>query len=412
MSGNLHAPCLHRYAQTVARAGALLMAAPLGPTLANRQLLLPNHSQLRRIHSGYCCSAFRRTDPHRTPPLVRASCTRVAYLAKERSVAIEAVERASRVCQAVFKHLVTDETMVKKDKSPVTVADFSAQAVVNSILEKHFPGDPIVGEEDSKDLQGEEGRILREKVVELTNTATEHPLATDEVLRAIDRGQYAGGPKGRHWTLDPIDGTKGFLRGEQFAVCLALIIDGKVRLGVLGCPNLPWDMNKPDGERGILMVAAEGQGAFQRKLSAASEADETPIHVSGITNTSESSFCESVESGHSNHSDNANIARLLGITKPSVRMDSQCKYAAVARGDADIYLRLPTSATYVEKIWDHGAGNIVIREAGGMVSDIHGKPLDFSIGRTLSANKGVVAANASIFDAVIKAVQETLATKL
>ncbi|KAJ1939818.1 3'(2'),5'-bisphosphate nucleotidase [Linderina macrospora] len=93
-------------------------------------------------------------------------------------------------------------------------------------------------------------------------------------------------------------------------------------------------------------------------------------------------------------------------------MDSQCKYAAVARGDADIYLRLPVSETYVEKIWDHGAGNVIIREAGGRVSDIHGKPLDFSIGRTLSANKGVVAASAHIFDDVIKAVQETLAGKL
>ncbi|KAJ1964093.1 3'(2'),5'-bisphosphate nucleotidase [Dipsacomyces acuminosporus] len=338
--------------------------------------------------------------------------TRIAYLAKERSVAIEAVERASRVCQAVFKHLVTEETITKKDKSPVTVADFSAQAVVNSILERHFPSDPIVGEEDSKDLQGEGGRALREKVVELTNTATECPLTADQVLRAIDRGQYAGGPSGRHWTLDPIDGTKGFLRGEQFAVCLALIIDGKVRLGVLGCPNLPWDMAKPDGERGVLMVAVEGQGAFQRKLSVSGEANETPIHASTLTSASDASFCESVESGHSNHGDNANIAKLLGITKPSVRMDSQCKYAAVARGDADIYLRLPVSGTYVEKIWDHGAGNIVITEAGGMVSDIHGKPLDFSIGRTLSANKGVVAANANIFDAVIKAVQETLASKL
>ncbi|KAJ1928159.1 3'(2'),5'-bisphosphate nucleotidase, partial [Linderina macrospora] len=201
-----------------------------------------------------------------------------AYLAKERAVAIEAVERASTVCQAVFKHLVTGETLVKKDKSPVTVADFSAQAVVNSILERHFPADPIVGEEDSKDLQGDAGRALREKVVELTNTATEAPMSTDEILRAIDRGQYAGGSAGRHWTLDPIDGTKGFLRGEQFAVCLALIIDGQVRLGVVGCPNLPYDMSKPDGERGVLMVAVEGQGAFQRKLNRSPEDTETPIH--------------------------------------------------------------------------------------------------------------------------------------
>ncbi|KAJ2391175.1 3'(2'),5'-bisphosphate nucleotidase [Coemansia sp. RSA 2611] len=332
-----------------------------------------------------------------------------AYLAKERAVAIEAVERASQVCQAVFQRLITAETLTKKDKSPVTVADFGAQAVVNHILEQYFPDDPVVGEEDSKDLQGEEGRVLREKVTELVNATTGDAMSSDEILRAIDRGQYAGGPRGRHWTLDPIDGTKGFLRGEQFAVCLALIIDGQVHLGVVGCPNLPYDMSKPDGERGVLMVAVKGQGAFQRKLSADSSEQETPVHVSGVQNTSDAVFCESVEAQHSDHSTNANIARLLGITKPSVRMDSQCKYASVARGDAEIYLRLPVSETYVEKIWDHASGNIIIHEAGGRVSDINGKPLDFSIGRTLSANKGVVAASAKIFDEVIGAVQATLA---
>ncbi|KAJ2077436.1 3'(2'),5'-bisphosphate nucleotidase, partial [Coemansia sp. S142-1] len=228
------------------------------------------------------------------------------------------------------------------------------------------------------------------------------------ILRAIDRGQYAGGPQGRHWTLDPIDGTKGFLRGEQFAVCLALIIDGQVELGVVGCPNLPYDMSKPDGERGVLMVAVKGQGAFQRKLSTDSLEKETPVYVSRVQNTADAVFCESVEAQHSDHSSNFIIAQLLGITKPSVRMDSQCKYASVARGDAEIYLRLPVSETYVEKIWDHASGNIIIHEAGGRVSDINGKPLDFSIGRTLSANKGVVAASAKIFDEVISAVQTTL----
>ncbi|KAJ2719240.1 3'(2'),5'-bisphosphate nucleotidase [Coemansia sp. Benny D115] len=370
---------------------------------------------LRKHH--FINHANRRASSNQSLPLhcrLFSTCRTVAtsaYLAKERAVAIEAVERASRVCQAVFKKLVTEETLTKKDKSPVTVADFGAQAVVNSILERSFPDDPVVGEEDSKDLQGEEGRVLREKVVDLVNTAVESPMSADEILRAIDRGQYAGGPKGRHWTLDPIDGTKGFLRGEQFAVCLALIIDGKVRLGVLGCPNLPYELDKPEGERGVLMIAVEGQGAFQRRLDAGSDADETPIHVSNVSEPKDATFCESVEEGHTNHGDSANIAKLLQITKPSVRMDSQCKYAAVARGDADIYLRLPRQASYVEKIWDHGAGNIVISEAGGRVSDVNGKPLDFSTGRTLSENKGIVAASADIFDSVIAAVKATLAGK-
>jgi 3'-phosphoadenosine 5'-phosphosulfate (PAPS) 3'-phosphatase len=65
------------------------------------------------------------------------------------------------------------------------------------------------------------------------------------------------------WCLDPIDGTKGFLRGEQYAVCLALIVDSKVQLGVIGCPNLPQDASQPDGPRGAMFVAVRGQGAQQ-----------------------------------------------------------------------------------------------------------------------------------------------------
>lgn len=69
------------------------------------------------------------------------------------------------------------------------------------------------------------------------------------------------------WTLDPIDGTKGFLRGEQYAVCLALIIDSVVELGVIGCPNLPNSSSRSSGdgggevgERGAIFVAVRGQG--------------------------------------------------------------------------------------------------------------------------------------------------------
>ncbi|KAI9273058.1 3',5'-bisphosphate nucleotidase [Phascolomyces articulosus] len=335
----------------------------------------------------------------------------MSALATERSVAIQAVLQASRVCQSVFQHLVANETLTKNDKSPVTVADFSAQAIINTYLHKAFPNDPIVGEEDSKDLRGDAGKILREKVHSLTNGVLDESekLSEDQILEAIDRGNYAGGAKGRHWALDPIDGTKGFLRGGQYAVCLALIVDGQVQLGVMGTPNLPVDPAKPDGEKGTLFITVRGQGAFQRSFSTPTE---TKIHFSDIATTEEATFCESVEAGHSSHGDAAEIAKLLGISRPSVRMDSQAKYCSISRGDGDIYLRLPTSKTYVEKIWDHASGSLLVTEAGGKVTDVNGKPLDFSIGRTLEANKGVVAANTKIFDRVLESVQKVLSSKL
>src|SRR5258708_40047252 len=64
------------------------------------------------------------------------------------------------------------------------------------------------------------------------------------------------------WTIDPVDGTKGFLRGDQYAVCVSLIVDSEVKLGVIGCPNLPVDQDDPEGKRGCIFVAVKGLVRF------------------------------------------------------------------------------------------------------------------------------------------------------
>lgn len=384
---------------------------------------------------------YSRTPKHRTIYMSSSSSKQYAL---ERAIAISAVERACSLTDKVFRNLVTADTVTKKDKSPVTVGDYSAQAVVNAILGSHFPEDPIVGEEDSKDLQKPESEPLRNQIFALANEALQNPaqecpavaeaaesksdpqawngreLTEQELLSAIDRGSAEGGAKGRCWALDPIDGTKGFLRGGQYAVCLGFMVDGKVEVGVMGCPNLPHDASsdKPkEGEfgagakrndLGTLFIAVRGQGAFQRPIQGG---QEQKISMRQISSLSEASFCESVEAGHSSHGTNARIAELLGITAPSVRMDSQAKYASIARGDGDVYLRLPVGdGSYQEKIWDHAAGSLLVEEAGGRVSDCRGKDLNFGVGRTLRENRGVVASrkelHAKVIDAVRKALEE------
>ena len=79
----------------------------------------------------------------------------------------------------------------------------------------------------------------------------------------------------------------------------------------------------------------------------------------------------------------------------------------MAKGQADVYLRLPISDTYREKIWDHAAGNILVYESGGLVGDIHGNELNFGNGRHLNS-QGVVAGNKSVFKKVIEAVGDVL----
>jgi 3'(2'), 5'-bisphosphate nucleotidase len=99
------------------------------------------------------------------------------------------------------------------------------------------------------------------------------------------------------------------------------------------------------------------------------------------------------------------VAALLGIRSEPYRIDSQCKYAAVARDDASIYLRLPTRADYRERIWDHAAGSLLVECAGGTVTDVEGRPLDFRHGRALERNRGVVATGGSIHAEVLEALR-------
>ncbi|MFP6640031.1 MAG: 3'(2'),5'-bisphosphate nucleotidase [Myxococcota bacterium] len=322
----------------------------------------------------------------------------------ERRFAVEAVERAAYLCAAVQREWVAGSALAKDDESPVTVADFGAQAVVSHTLAAALPDVPLVAEEEAEALRRPENAALAEKVVEAVQQSLPS-LESPEILDLIDRGTYGGGRTGRHWTLDPIDGTKGFLRQDQYAVALALIEDGQLALGALGCPNLPLNAADPDGERGCLFVAVKGEGSFMRPLGGG---EERRIRVADVRKVAEARLCESVEAAHSSRSDTARVAEILGITAPPFRIDSQCKYAAVARGDASIYLRLPTRKDYEEKIWDHAAGSMVVSEAGGRITDADGKDLDFSLGRTLRDNTGVVVTNGHLHDEVVSAVKQAL----
>ena len=324
--------------------------------------------------------------------------------AAELAAAVDAVRAASRVCIAVQRKLVSAETLEKKDKSPVTVADFASQAIVCQRLAAALPADRVVGEEDAADLREGDQAPLAAAVAERVGDEI-GGAGLEQVLDWIDLGG-AEASGGRYWTLDPIDGTKGFLRGEQYAVALGLIEDGEVVLGVLGCPNLP--IAPFEGATGALFTAVKGGEAAMLPLGGTGTSG-TRVRVTQLTSPAEARFCESVESGHSNQSESARIAEQLGITLEPYRIDSQCKYAAIARGDAQIYLRMPTRKDYREKIWDHAAGKLVVECAGGRVSDVEGNALDFSRGRTLEDNRGVVATCGPIHDEVIEVVKRVRA---
>jgi 3'(2'), 5'-bisphosphate nucleotidase len=278
---------------------------------------------------------------------------------RELAVARDSARAAALLCEQVRRELV-GEAITKEDKSPVTVADFGAQAVICRRLAHEFSADPVVGEEDSAALRAPGGADALSRVTEYVGR-TVSGASSGDVTEWIDHGNGSVSP--RYWTLDPIDGTKGFLRGDQYAVALALVVDGDVKVGVLACPYLPFTPGNSD-ERGVLFTAVRGQGAFLEPLAGGTARQ---IHVTTAQDAGSFRMVESVESKHGDHSLQGRIARNVGIRTESVRMDSQAKYGAVARGEAVLYLRLPSPRTpdYRENIWDHAAGALVVEEAGG-----------------------------------------------
>lgn len=318
----------------------------------------------------------------------------------EGAFACEAVRRATRLACHVQQKMVTP-ALTKGDRSPVTVADFAVQAVVAKLLGDALPDDTLVGEESAAELKGPEQAESLQQVTQFVQTV--FPKATaQEVCDWIDRG--AAEPTSRFWTLDPIDGTKGFLRGGHYAVALALIVDGQVQLGVLGCPHLTDGWKDEIGGPGSVIVAARGQGAW----TAAIEGGEwTRLSVSQRSDPAESRMLRSFESGHTNTGQLGELVETFGSKADPVLMDSQAKYAVLAAGAGDLLLRLLSSKQpdYREMIWDQAAGSIVIEEAGGRVSDLDGRALDFAHGRTLATNRGVLASNGHLHPAALAALK-------
>ncbi len=129
----------------------------------------------------------------------------------ELATAIDAVSRACDLSTVVQHSLITSDTVMKGDRSPVTVADLGGQAVISLILQGEYPGDVVIGEESTHELSANEH--LRAKVSGLVRDQV-GGVDERQMMDAIAFGAQRDGGLRRFWTLDPIDGTKGFLRGE------------------------------------------------------------------------------------------------------------------------------------------------------------------------------------------------------
>ena len=315
------------------------------------------------------------------------------------ALALKVVRQGADMAQQVLTGMAA-KNLTKSDFSPVTVGDFASQALAAHAMLAVTPNVPLVGEECADELRTEEGAEMRALIAEFV--AKVIPEATeDSVCEWIDYGNAE--PGDRFWTLDPIDGTKGYLRGGQYAVAFALIENGQVEVGALGCPNLGENCETDMG-KGITIIAKRGEGAW---ISVA-DGPFTQLKVSECDNIALARVMRSVEDSHTNSGQIDAIDEILGVKAEPVRMDSQAKYAVLASGGGELLFRLlnPGREDYRECIWDQAAGAIVLEEAGGRITDLQGRTLDFSQGRKLMKNTGVFASNGKLHDAGLAAIAQ------
>jgi 3'(2'), 5'-bisphosphate nucleotidase len=352
--------------------------------------------------------------------------------AEELEAALRAVHLASHATKSLLPSQDKGSSW-KSDHSPVTVADYASQALLIATVAHSFPNDHFLGEESAAELR--RSPLLAEQVWHLVSETlrqSPHPeaaallrdelKAVDDVLRYIDMGgEGMGGPdSGRLWVLDPLDGTAAFLRGTQYALSLALLQNGTQQVGVVGCPNLPFEaaaaspsafveisesLVDTDGH-GCVLSAVKGHGAFVRKMGAKDHLG--PPRRVAMIESNDPGIAERIRLVQpSNKSYDAEkqqeFARRVGAPWPGTQLwSSQMRFAALATGAGNVQVAFRIPRDYHSCVWDVAGGALLVEEAGGKVTDADGKELDFTQGRRLENNWGIIAAPAAMHSKVLK----------
>lgn len=246
------------------------------------------------------------------------------------AVAIEAAKQAESVILHYFGQKVPSKT--KADLSPVTIADEEAEKIIRNSIAKAFPEHTFYGEEGSK--------------VNLDNH------------------------RGYTWIIDPIDGTKSFMRGNPlFSTLIALMKDGELILGVSNAPALQ-----------ECLAAQKGYGCFL---------NDQPMHVSGISALEDAYFSH----GGINHFEKRGLTSSLIKLAQAVRWERGIgdfwSYHLLAQGKLDIMIEADT------KLWDIAALKVIVEEAGGTFTQLDGKPIT-------GASTSALATNSVLHETVCK----------
>lgn len=303
---------------------------------------------------------------------------------------------------AIVTRRIRENDMGAKEKGvqdPVTLADYAAQVILCRAIARAFPDDAILGEErgvvfDTTMDATNQGIVAREVSQTLGETVT-----VDQARTWLDHGRDRD--SSRLWTVDPIDGTKGYIAGRRYAIAIALLVDSLPVAGIIGAPD-------PEAKDGGVVFYGQRNAAYVESLAGGKA---SRVAVSTQTDTRKWRAVESFEKSHGNFSRPAFVYQQLGIPQTNIgNFDSQVKYAMVSCGDADLFLRFPRDEKWINLAWDHAPGVALLQSAGGVVTDLDGSLIDFSTGARLSNNQGIVATNGTDHDKVLEVVQTAMNT--
>lgn len=272
--------------------------------------------------------------------------------------------------------------MLKEDE-PVTLADYGAQAILCRAVAHDYPNDAVIAEERGDQFLALVTATDQVRIAGIVSDVLGEPCTPDDLARWMNAGTDR--QSDTTWAIDPVDGTKGFLAGRRYSIACGLLVDGLPVAGVLACPGYP-----TDGDHGLLFHA-QGSIARMEKLSGGlSYRIAVSPSPRGLQNVR---AVASVEREHADRNGFLALLKSARLRDAKIEyVDSQDKYAMVACGDADLYVRLPIGARE-HRVWDHAAGVAIVHAAGGAATDLDGSPLDFTQGRTLSRNRGMVVSS-------------------
>jgi len=312
---------------------------------------------------------------------------------------LQAVREAAALCRQVQQtHLDRRE---KAGHEPVTIADYGSQAILCRAISQAFPGDAVLAEEHASQFLEVVAEPQRAQITRMVSEVLGETVSEADIVGWLDYGQ---GRQARYtWVIDPIDGTQGFLARRRYAIAAGLLDNGQPVGAVLGSPAYP----TPNGD-GLLFYALDGQAWVEPLSGGAAQR----IHVSERVEPSSIRVVESVEVSHTDPALTARVLAEAGLAEAHVlEVDSMDKYAMVACGDAELYLRIPTIRSYRHKAWDHAAGTALVQAAGGVVTDLNGAPLDFTHGALLVNNQGMVVSSGRIHERVLRGIAVALGDK-